>query len=62
MQATGTTSWREEVNYKSIIIFKGIKYKRNEVFLDIIESVNVVLSNKGTILRNDVQGLVKVKC
>ena len=29
MQATGVTSWRPE----------GIKYKKNEVYIDVIESV-----------------------
>ena len=36
-QATGVTSWRAE----------GIKHKKNEVYIDIVESVNVLLSNKG---------------
>jgi AP-2 complex subunit mu-1 len=44
VQATGAISWRAE----------GIKYKRNEVFIDIIEQVNVLLSNRGTILKADV--------
>ena len=48
MQATGVTSWRAE----------GIKHKKNEVYIDIVENVNVYLSNKGTILRTDVSGSV----
>lgn len=51
MQATGVISWRAE----------GIRYKRNEVFIDIIESVNVLLSNRGTVLKADVLGRVAVK-
>ena len=51
MQATGAISWRAE----------GIRYKRNEVFIDIIESVNVLLSSRGTVLKADVNGRVCVK-
>ena len=51
VQATGVTSWRPE----------GIKHKRNEVYIDVIESVNVLLSNKGTVLRSDVSGSIMVK-
>ena len=36
-QATGVTSWRPE----------GIKYKKNEVYIDVIESVNLLMSTKG---------------
>ena len=36
-QATGVTSWRTE----------GIKYKKNEVYIDVIENVNLLMSNKG---------------
>ena len=35
-QATGVTSWRPE----------GIKYKRNEVYIDIIEHINTLFSNQ----------------
>ena len=31
-------------------------YKKNEVYLDVIENVNVLMSVKGTILRADVAG------
>jgi AP-2 complex subunit mu-1 len=51
IQATGVTSWRAE----------GIKYKRNEVYIDVIENVNVLLSSKGTVLRSDVSGQIMVK-
>ena len=51
VRATGAISWRAE----------GIRYKRNEVFIDIIESVNVLLSNRGTVLKADVNGRVAVK-
>ena len=51
VQATGAISWRAE----------GIRYKRNEVFIDIIENVNVLLSSRGTVLKADVLGRVCVK-
>jgi AP-1 complex subunit mu len=35
MAVTNAVSWRSE----------GIKYKKNEVFLDVIESVNLLVSN-----------------
>ena len=50
--ATGATPWRPE----------GVKYKKNEVYIDVIESVNVLVSTKGTLLKADVQGQVMVKC
>lgn len=46
IQATNAISWRAE----------GIKYRKNEMFIDIIENVNVLISNKGTVLRADVVG------
>ena len=51
-QATGITSWRPE----------GIAYKKNEIYIDVIEDVNVLFSAKGTILRADVAGVIKLKC
>lgn len=45
-QVTGAVTWRSE----------GIRYKKNEVYIDVIENVNVLLSNKGTILNSSVSG------
>jgi hypothetical protein len=52
IQATGAISWRKE----------GIKYRKNELFIDVVENCNLLVSNKGTILRNDVSGVIMVKC
>ena len=52
IQATGKQAWRRE----------GIKYRKNEVFLDVIERVNLVMSAKGTVLSQDVSGVVQMKC
>lgn len=46
------TSWRPE----------GIVHKKNEIYIDVIEDVNVLFSAKGTILRADVSGVIKLKC
>lgn len=37
IQATGSTSWRRN----------DIKYKKNEAFVDVVESVNLLMSSKG---------------
>lgn len=52
MQVTGAVSWRRE----------GLTYKKNEVYLDIVETVNVLMTAKGTVLRSDVTGRVLMKC
>ncbi|KAG2434281.1 hypothetical protein HXX76_008005 [Chlamydomonas incerta] len=52
LAVTGAVGWRRE----------GIKYKRNEIFLDIVEQVNVLMSQNGTVLRNDVVGRIQMKC
>lgn len=52
IQATGLCSWRAE----------GIKYRKNEVYIDVIESVNVLVSAKRERLRADVSGQILVKC
>lgn len=49
---TGAVGWRRE----------GIKYKKNEVFVDIVEQVNMLMSSKGSVLRCDVNGKIMLKC
>eukprot|EP01127_Copromyxa_protea_P000446 TRINITY_DN10364_c0_g1_i1.p1 TRINITY_DN10364_c0_g1~~TRINITY_DN10364_c0_g1_i1.p1 ORF type:complete len:431 (-),score=89.79 TRINITY_DN10364_c0_g1_i1:71-1234(-) len=39
---------------------EGIKYRRNEVFLDVIEKVNLLVGQNGTILRSEIDGSVQV--
>jgi AP-1 complex subunit mu len=48
---TGAVSWRPE----------GIKYRKNEVFLDVIESVNLLVSSTGQVLRSEIVGSIKMK-
>ncbi|XP_061962896.1 AP-2 complex subunit mu-like isoform X3 [Populus nigra] len=52
LQVTGAVGWRRE----------GLVYKKNEVFLDIVESVNLLMSSKGNVLRCDVTGKILMKC
>lgn len=49
--ATGAVSWRAE----------GIRHTRNEVFLDVIEQVNVLVSGSGSLLRSEILGKLVVK-
>lgn len=49
-QITGAIDWRRE----------GIKHKRNEVYIDVLESVNLLMSSTGSILRNEVTGQVQM--
>ncbi|XP_064387154.1 AP-1 complex subunit mu-1-like [Halichondria panicea] len=48
---TNAVSWRKE----------GIKYRKNEVFLDVIESVNLLVSKSGQVLLSEIVGSVKMK-
>jgi len=52
VQATGVCSWRAE----------GVKYRKNEVYIDVVESVNILVSAKREWLRADVTGRVLVRC
>mmetsp|Transcript_21948 Transcript_21948/g.25372 ORF Transcript_21948/g.25372 Transcript_21948/m.25372 type:complete len:427 (+) Transcript_21948:134-1414(+) len=49
-QITGAIDWRRE----------GIRHKKNEVYIDVLESVNLLLSSTGQILRNEVTGQVQM--
>jgi len=40
----------------------GIKYHKNEIYIDVIESVNLLMSGDGNVLRSDVAGQVMIKC
>jgi len=50
--ATGVVNWRAE----------GLKYRKNELYIDVCEDVNLLMSAKGTILRSDVAGKVTLTC
>jgi len=45
-------------------VFRGndkIAYRKNEVFLDVIESINLLASSEGRILRSEITGSVKMR-
>jgi len=48
---TTAVSWRPE----------GIDYKKNEVFLDVIESVNILVGATGNVLRNEILGSIQMR-
>jgi len=50
-QVTGQIGWRRE----------GIKYRRNELFLDVLEYVNLLMSPQGQVLSSHVAGKVVMK-
>jgi len=50
--ATSTVSWRPD----------GIKYRKNEVFLDVIEAVNLTVNSQGQIIKNEIIGRVEIRC
>lgn len=48
---TNSISWRSE----------GISYKKNEAFLDVIESINMTVNHNGQILTSEILGRIRVK-
>ena len=48
---TNTVSWRSE----------GIKHRKNEIFLDVIEKLNLLVSSNGTVLHSEIVGAIKMK-
>mmetsp|Transcript_53229 Transcript_53229/g.79054 ORF Transcript_53229/g.79054 Transcript_53229/m.79054 type:complete len:453 (+) Transcript_53229:86-1444(+) len=48
---TNAVSWRSE----------GIKHKKNEIFLDVVEKLNLLVAANGTVLHSEINGAVKMK-
>ena len=48
---TQQVSWRSD----------GLKYRKNEVFLDVIESVSLLVSSTGNVLRSEINGVIKMR-
>eukprot|EP00940_MAST-03C_sp_MAST-3C-sp2_P000984 g984.t1 len=48
---TGAVDWRRD----------GIIHKKNEVFIDVVEKVELLLSTNGDVLRNEVHGEVQMR-
>lgn len=49
---TNAVSWRSE----------GIRYRKNEVFLDVVESINLLVNSSGSVVRSEILGAIKMKC
>jgi AP-1 complex subunit mu len=49
---TNVVNWRAD----------GIKYKKNEAFLDVIEKVDCLIAANGDVLHSQILGTVKMKC
>jgi AP-1 complex subunit mu len=49
--ASNVVSWRTD----------GIKHAKNEIFLDVVEKLNILVSNNGTVLRSEILGTVKMR-
>jgi AP-1 complex subunit mu len=48
---TNAVSWRSE----------GIKHRKNEIFLDVVEKLNLLVSNNGTVLHSEIIGCIQMK-
>lgn len=48
---TNAVSWRTE----------GIKHRKNEIFLDVIEKLNLLVSANGTVLHSEIIGSIQMK-
>ena len=46
MAVTNAVSWRSE----------GIKHRKNEIFLDVVERLNLLVAANGTLLRSEILG------
>jgi AP-1 complex subunit mu len=51
MAVTNAVSWRTD----------GIKYKKNEVFLDAVESVNLLVNSNGAVVLSEVVGVLRMR-
>jgi len=51
MAVTNAVSWRSE----------GIKHRKNEIFLDVVERLNLLVSANGTLLRSEILGSLKMR-
>jgi AP-1 complex subunit mu len=49
---TGITTWRPD----------GIKHTKNEIFLDVVEKLNLLVSANGNVIRSEILGAIKMRC
>eukprot|EP00968_Pinguiococcus_pyrenoidosus_P007840 scaffold535_cov260-Pinguiococcus_pyrenoidosus.AAC.33 len=48
---TNAVSWRSE----------GIRHRKNEIFLDVVEKLNLLVNSNGTVLHSEIVGAIKMK-
>jgi len=48
---TGLVSWRKD----------DIKYRKNEAFLDVVENLDLIMTQEGKVLNSTVKGCFKMK-
>ena len=48
---TGLVSWRKE----------GIQYKKNEAYLDVVENLDLQMTQEGKVLNSTVKGAFKMR-
>lgn len=48
---TNAVSWREE----------GIRHRKNEIFLDVVEKLNLLVGSNGTVLHSEIVGTVQMR-
>jgi len=48
---TNAVSWRPE----------GIKHRKNEIFLDVVEKLNILVNSNGNVLRSEIVGALKMR-
>jgi len=51
MAVTNAVSWRSE----------GIKHRKNEIFLDVVERLNLLVAANGSLLRSEILGSLKMR-
>merc|ERR1712226_1624297 len=51
MTVTNAVSWRGA----------GIKHRKNEIFLDVVEKLNLLVNSNGTLLRSEIVGALKMR-
>ena len=43
------------------VLVQGIKHRKNEIFLDVVEKLNLLVSSNGTVLHSEIIGSVQMK-
>ena len=43
------------------LLVQGIKHRKNEIFLDVVEKLNLLVSSNGTVLHSEIIGSVQMK-